>query len=103
MSATGNAAGNASVNELESTPWLLRILLRVPLREDGVIFFVCTVIFFCFIFCFNIRRGRPAVAQWLRRCAAEPKDVGSIPGRGGRFSDGGEKQKRPCVRDFGAR
>ena len=39
MSATGNAAGNASVNELESTPWLLRILLRVPLREDGVIFF----------------------------------------------------------------
>ena len=35
MSATGNAAGNASVNELESTPWLLRLLLRVPSREDG--------------------------------------------------------------------
>lgn len=37
-----------------------------------------------------------AVAQWLRR-AAEPKDAGSNPGRGGRFSDGGNKWKCLCV------
>lgn len=30
-------------------------------------------------------------------CAAEPKGVGLIPGRGGRFSDGCEKQKFQCV------
>lgn len=39
--------------------------------------------------------------RWLRRCAAQSKDAGSISG--GRFSDGGGKRKRPCARHFGAR
>lgn len=30
------------------------------------------------------------MAQWLRRCTAEPKDVGTIPSRGGPLSGGGE-------------
>lgn len=37
------------------------------------------------------------VAQWLRRCAAETNDAGSIPGHGGRSSDGGKTQKWPCA------
>lgn len=42
------------------------------------------------------------MAQWLMRSAPEHEDAGLIPGRGGRFSDGGEKQTRPCVGGFGA-
>lgn len=40
------------------------------------------------------------VAQWIRYWDAESKDAGagSIPGRGGYFSDSGEKRKTPVSR-----
>lgn len=41
-----------------------------------------------------------SVAQWLRCCATEPKDIGLIPECGGQFSDG--KAKTLERWDFGA-
>lgn len=43
-----------------------------------------------------------AVAQWLRRCAAEDKDAGSIPASVAAFrmEAKSEKRKRPCVWRF---
>lgn len=43
-----------------------------------------------------------STAAWPRSFA-ESNDAGASAGHGGRFSDGGEKRKRPCVRDSGAR
>lgn len=43
------------------------------------------------VFSINLKKKPAAVAQWPMRSAAEPENVGSIPGSGSRVFDGGEK------------
>lgn len=42
---------------------------------------------------------KPTVFPTIPKCERCP----SIPGRGGHFSDGAKRKKRPCVRHFGTR
>lgn len=90
--------------KFRTSKWNLQsvsILLQIYLSTPNVIF--ARKVHYCHEICTrSVTALRPpaAVAQWLRHCPPEHQDADSIPGHGGRFSCGGEKQKCPCVRYF---